>query len=186
MSTKRRRQQGSRSRGAVGFGIAVVVIAAGAATWLVAARPVSTPRADTGLLAAAHQATPSPGAPVVEVFKDPNCGCCSLWVEHLQAAGFVVRTTNTADLMAVKRAHGVPAAMQTCHTALVGGYVVEGHVPAADVLALLRDRPDIVGLGVPGMPVGSPGMEVPGAGVQPYQVLTFDASGQTGVFAQHQ
>lgn len=123
--------------------------------------------------------------PTVEVFKSPTCGCCSKWVEHLQANGFTVRTTNREDLADLKAKHGVPRRVQSCHMAVVNGYVVEGHVPAADVQRLLKERPAIVGLAVPGMPIGSPGMEMPGRKAQPFDVLAFDKDGQTRVFASH-
>src|SRR5262245_14270167 len=110
--------------------------------------------------------------PTVEVYKSPTCGCCSLWVAHLQANGFTVRTSDrdNDDLAAFKATHGVPSAAQSCHTALVNGYVIEGHVPAADVQRLLKERPAVVGIAVPGMPIGSPGMEVEGRPVRPFDV----------------
>jgi hypothetical protein len=123
--------------------------------------------------------------PLVEVYKDPSCGCCAKWVEHLQATGFTVKTTNRSDLAALKAKHGVPQTVQSCHMALVNGYVVEGHVPAEDVKRLLKERPAIVGIAVPGMPIGSPGMEVAGMKAQPFDVLAFDKRGQTRVFASH-
>jgi hypothetical protein len=125
--------------------------------------------------------------PTVEVYKSPTCGCCSLWVEHLQANGFTVRTSERDDpaLADLKAKHGIPATARSCHTALVNGYVIEGHVPAADVQRLLKERPAVVGLAVPGMPIGSPGMEVAGQPMQPFNVLAFDKAGQTRVFASH-
>jgi hypothetical protein len=123
--------------------------------------------------------------PTIEVYKDPTCGCCAKWVEHLQAHGFTAHMTNSRDVASVKASHGVPRQVQSCHTAIVDGYVVEGHVPAADVRRLLTERPAIAGLAVPGMPVGSPGMEMPGARAQAYEVLAFDRSGNTHVFARH-
>ena len=136
------------------------------------------------LVAAQRAPQPAAGA-TVEVFKSPTCGCCSKWVEHLQAHGFAVKATNVDDIGAVKAKHGVPAAVESCHTAVVGGYVVEGHVPAADVQRLLKERPAVAGIGVRGMPIGSPGMEVEGVKPQPYSVLAFDKQGQTRVFAKH-
>ena len=124
----------------------------------------------------------APGAEVT-VYKSPTCGCCTEWVGHLRRHGFRVRTEDLTDLSSIKTRHGVPAALQSCHTALVEGYVVEGHVPADLVERLLRERPRIAGLAVPGMPVGSPGMEVPGVPADRYRVLTFDRSGKTDVFA---
>ncbi|HVL67637.1 MAG TPA: DUF411 domain-containing protein [Vicinamibacterales bacterium] len=124
-------------------------------------------------------------APMVEVFKTPTCGCCSKWVDHIRDAGFEVRATDMSqeELDKVKAKHHVPAAVHSCHTALVSGYVVEGHVPAAEVKRLLKERPKVVGIAVPGMPLGSPGMEVSGIKPHPYDVLTFDKTGNTKVFA---
>ena len=122
---------------------------------------------------------------VVEVYKSPTCGCCSKWVDHMRAQGFEVRATDTGDLDTIKASHGVPRQMQSCHTALVDGYVIEGHVPAADVQRLLRERPAIAGLAVPGMPIGSPGMEVPGVPAQPYDVMAFENDGGASVFATY-
>ena len=123
--------------------------------------------------------------PAVQVYKDPTCGCCSLWVDHLRKAGFSATVTDVGDMTAVKDKHGVPKQARSCHTALVDGYVVEGHVPVEDVQRLLKQRPAVAGLGVPGMPIGSPGMEVAGMKPQPFDVLAFDKSGQTTVFASH-
>lgn len=126
-----------------------------------------------------------PAAPVVQVYKSPTCGCCALWVKHLEQAGFTTRVTETEDVAKIKAQRGVPARAQSCHTAVVDGYVIEGHVPAADVQRLLKERPAVVGLAVPGMPIGSPGMEVPGQRAQPYDVVAFDKQGQMKVFASH-
>ena len=124
-----------------------------------------------------------PSLPTVTVYKSPSCGCCAAWADHLRENGFPVETVETADVQAVKAEYGVPPALQSCHTAVVDGYVVEGHVPAADVKRLLAERPEAGGLAVPGMPVGSPGMEQ-GDTVEPYDVLLID-DGQTSVFARH-
>ena len=123
--------------------------------------------------------------PTIDVYKSATCGCCSKWVEHLKGNGFTVRTTNRENLAEFKASKGVPRRVQSCHTAVVNGYVIEGHVPASDVQRLLKERPAIVGLAVPGMPIGSPGMEVAGRKVQPFDVLAFDKDGQTRVFASH-
>src|SRR5262245_771265 len=133
-----------------------------------------------GGLVAAQRST----MPTVEVFKSPTCGCCASWVKHLQAHGFTTKVTDVEDMTAVKAKYGVPGRLQSCHTAVVNGYVLEGHVPASDVQRLIKERPAVVGAAVPGMPVGSPGMEV-GNTVQPYNVLTFDKQGQTTVFASY-
>jgi len=124
-------------------------------------------------------------APTVQVYKSPTCGCCANWVAHLQQHGFTTRVTETDDVAAIKAQRGVPARVQSCHTAVVDGYVIEGHVPAADVQRLLKERPAVVGIAVPGMPIGSPGMEVPGQKPQKYDVVAFDKQGQTRVFAAH-
>ena len=124
-------------------------------------------------------------APTVQVYKSPTCGCCASWVKHLQQHGFTTRVTDTEDVAAIKAQRGVPARVQSCHTAVVDGYVLEGHVPATDVQRLLKERPAVAGLAVPGMPIGSPGMEVPGQKPQAYDVLAFDKQGQTRVYASH-
>jgi hypothetical protein len=117
----------------------------------------------------------------VQVYKDATCGCCSIWVEHLRRNGFAPTSENVTNLTAIKDKHGVPSQTRSCHTALVGGYVIEGHVPAAEIQRLLKDKPRVAGLAVPGMPIGSPGME--GANPRPYDVLTFDKTGKTTVFS---
>jgi hypothetical protein len=122
--------------------------------------------------------------PAVTVYKDPNCGCCSLWVTHMERAGFRVTATNTADMPALRAKLGVAPHVQSCHTAVVDGFVVEGHVPADDVKRLLSSRPKVKGIAVPGMPIGSPGMEQGNVKHQ-YSVLTFDDAGRTTVFATH-
>src|SRR3954469_4063099 len=124
-------------------------------------------------------------APSVAVVKDPGCGCCTKWVAHLEEAGFKATVTESAAIDALKDSKGVPRAARSCHTATVNGYVIEGHVPAADIKRLLKERPSVVGLAVPGMPAGSPGMEVPGGRVAPYDVIAFDKTGKTSVFASH-
>ena len=129
--------------------------------------------------------TPDQGLPTVLVYKTATCGCCSGWVEHMRQAGFTVDARdlpNNTELMRVKVDAGVPGAMATCHTALVDGYVVEGHVPADQVKRLLAERPEVAGIAVPGMPIGSPGMEGPNA--QPYQVFSFDRQGGAAVFGE--
>ncbi len=117
--------------------------------------------------------------PQMTVYKDPSCGCCLNWVEHLRKNGFEVKAIDVPDIDQVKRTYGVPASAASCHTGLVNGYVIEGHVPADAILKVLREKPAIAGLAVPGMPAGSPGMEVPGGQVQPYTVLAFDKNGKT-------
>lgn len=118
------------------------------------------------------------------VYKDPSCGCCGKWVDHMNANGFAAAVTNTTNMGAIRKQHQIAPQLESCHTALVGGYVIEGHVPASDVKRLLKERPKgIAGLTIPGMPASAPGMDV--TPFQPYTVLTFDAQGKTAVYARH-
>ena len=119
----------------------------------------------------------------ITVYKSPTCGCCNAWIVHLEDNGFSVIKKNLRDTSPIKAAHGVKPRLASCHTALVEGYVVEGHVPAADIRRLLAERPAVKGLTVPGMPMGSPGMEGPRK--DPYNVLTFDARGRSTVFSRY-
>jgi hypothetical protein len=110
-------------------------------------------------------------APAVKVWKDPNCGCCTGWVEHLRQSGFAVAVVEQADLTSIKAEAGIPAELASCHTARIDGYVLEGHVPAAAIRRLIKQRPEAIGLAVPGMPIGSPGME--GGSPEVYAVILF-------------
>jgi hypothetical protein len=123
--------------------------------------------------------------PLVQVYKTPTCGCCANWVKHLQDNGFATRVVDLPNLADIKTKNNVPASAQSCHTATVDGYVIEGHVPAADVKRMLKDRPAVLGLAVPGMPIGSPGMEVPGVKPAAYHVMSFDRKGQLAGYASH-
>ncbi|HEX2092963.1 MAG TPA: DUF411 domain-containing protein [Longimicrobiaceae bacterium] len=135
----------------------------------------------TGITAAwAYE--PAASGPVVTVYKTPSCGCCRKWVDHLRSHGFRVTSHDMADVQPIKRRHGVPGSAASCHTALVGGYVVEGHVPADVIQKLLRERPRVAGVAVPGMPMGSPGMEGPYS--ERYDVVSFDRSGKTAVYVR--
>jgi hypothetical protein len=120
--------------------------------------------------------------PQMTVYKSPTCGCCSKWVEHMQANGFDVKAVNVDDIDKVKRERGVPADAASCHTGLVNGYVVEGHVPADAVLKMLKDKPAFAGIAVAGMPMGSPGMEVPGGQKDAFNIVSFDKSGKTALY----
>lgn len=146
---------------------------------------LGTLAAFAGTAMAAGAASPSGSAlPPVEVFKNPSCGCCGAWVDHLKAAGFSVKVTEVADTAAVRRKQGLPDQFGSCHTGLVGGYVLEGHVPAREVKRLLAARPAALGLAVPGMPVGAPGMEVDDQ-KDAYQVLLVDKQGRSTVYASY-
>ena len=122
--------------------------------------------------------------PAVTVFKDPHCGCCKEWIEHLRKHAFRVTAKDTSEVAPIKRSGRVPAHLGSCHTAFVGGYVIEGHVPAEDIKRLLKEKPKIAGLAVAGMPIGSPGMEV-GDRKDKYDVIAFTRDGSTSVFAKH-
>ena len=123
--------------------------------------------------------------PLLTVHKHPSCGCCGVWIEHMRQAGFRVEARDTAQMSPVKAAAGVPEALASCHTADVDGYFIEGHVPAADVARLLRERPAARGLAVPGMPLGSPGMEHPDGLQQPYTVQLVLDDGSTRPFNRY-
>lgn len=126
----------------------------------------------------------APNLPAVTVYKSPTCGCCGDWVTHLRDNGFPVEVKARSNLRPVKQQVGVPKGLGACHTAVVGNYVVEGHVPADEVKRLLREKPDLRGISVPGMPVGSPGMER-GNRVEPYDVIGFTTTGDTTVVANY-
>ena len=123
------------------------------------------------------------GAPKVEVFKNASCGCCGGWVEHLRQNGFQVTTHDVADVPAERKKLGMPDRLGSCHSAKVGGYAIEGHVPAADIRRLLREKPNALGLAVPSMPPGSPGME--STRPIPYDTLLVARDGSTRVFVRH-
>ena len=119
----------------------------------------------------------------VTVYKNATCGCCAGWIRHLESSGFTVRAYDVPDVSYYKERFGVRPELATCHTAVVEGYVVEGHVPAADIKRLLRERPSVTGIAVPGMPSGSPGMEGPRK--ERYRVYSFDYDGHVDVYASH-
>ncbi len=139
-----------------------------------------------GALRPAAAAAATSAKPVkLTVYKDPSCGCCTKWVEHLRANGLTPEVRDRTDMDALKDSLGVPAALRSCHTAVAGRYVIEGHVPAADLKKLLAGAPaGVIGLAVPDMPAGSPGMEM-GTRKDRYDVMAFTAKGTTSVFARH-
>ena len=116
------------------------------------------------------------------IYKTPTCGCCAKWVDHVRAAGFEATIHDMEDVSPIKQKHGVPEALASCHTAIVDGYVVEGHVPADLITRMITEKPKITGIAVPGMPAGSPGMDM-GPRKVAYDVIAFDRSGKTSVFA---
>ena len=129
-------------------------------------------------------AAQSSAKPQMTVYKSSTCGCCSKWVEHMQANGFEVKAIDVDDIDKVKHERGVPDSAASCHTAVVNGYVVEGHVPADAVLKVLKEKPAIAGIAVPGMPMGAPGMEVPSGQKAAYTIVSFDKTGKTAVYQQ--
>ena len=155
----------------------------------------------SSLLVSACTAAPSPAAsanlaaqparaqtatlPTMQVYKDPNCGCCNGWIRHMRAAGFTVLAQDTTDISPIKQRLGVADAMQSCHTTEIDGYVIEGHVPASDIQRLLTERPKARGLVLPGMPVGSPGMESPDGHTQPFTVMLLADDGTLQPWATH-
>lgn len=127
--------------------------------------------------------TLAPRAAAMTVYRDPSCGCCEAWAEIARKAGYQVTLADRPDMPAIKRQYGVPEELASCHTAIAGGYAIEGHVPMEDVARLLKERPSgIKGIAVAGMPRGSPGMEMPDGSKDPFQVMAFDASGRTSVY----
>ena len=144
-----------------------------------------TTGAPVAVVAAVEQSAEVHGLPVALVHKSPTCGCCGLWVDHLKEAGFQVEVRNSEDVMPVKQRLGVPYGKGSCHTAEIAGYFIEGHVPAEDIKRLLAEKPDAKGLVLPGMPMGSPGMEGPAGTVRPYTVELVGRDGTTSSFSQH-
>jgi hypothetical protein len=138
-------------------------------------------RAAVAAFAAGVTLAGAAAAQEITVYKSPACGCCGKWIEHMRNNGFDVR--DIAAINSVKTRYGVPTDMRSCHTGVVEGYVIEGHVPASDIRRLLNERPKVAGLPAPGMPIGAPGMEV--AKAQPYTVMSFEKDGATAVFAKH-
>lgn len=179
-------------------GLAVLAVAAASAYWLLAGgteAPASAAADRQGSRAASVEGGPDVARSSIpldhdepipmNVYMSPLCGCCGVWVEHVEEHGFEVEVHHRTDQGEVKRAFGVPMALASCHTAVVNGYIIEGHVPGEDVRRFLAEAPAARGLAVPGMPVGSPGMEAPDGRVDPYEVLLFTSDGRMEVFARH-
>lgn len=123
--------------------------------------------------------------PEMIVYRDPECGCCSGWIEHMRAAGFAATVRIEANMAPVKARFGVPDGLVSCHTAVIGGYVIEGHVPAEMVRRLLTERPSLAGIAAPGMPVGAPGMNIPGQAAQAFQIIAFGRDGTQSIFSDY-
>lgn len=163
------------------FVLLALVLGVGALAGAALSFPASGSFQETGELSGEADAL---DAGVVVVYKTPDCGCCSLWAEHLEENGFQVDVRDVEDLGSVKKRFDVPVRVASCHTALVDGYVVEGHVPADALQRFLQSErhSHAAGLAVPGMPIGSPGMEMPGRAAESYDVLLFDEAGELEVF----
>ncbi|HEX2188029.1 MAG TPA: DUF411 domain-containing protein [Longimicrobiaceae bacterium] len=156
---------------------ALVLLAAGCAR----EGDAAPERSAANVPSAATVASAAASGPTITVYKSPTCGCCTKWEDHLREHGFEVVSVARNDVSPVKREHGVPQAMQSCHTGVVDGYAIEGHVPADVIRKLLAERPQVKGIAVPGMPMGSPGMEGPHK--DDYEVFTFDETGPREVYA---
>jgi hypothetical protein len=154
--------------------LAIAVLLAGAAG---ASFAMASPEVADGL-----EAVP---APQMTVYATPTCGCCGAWVEHMRDNGFTVDVVYRDDLEPIRRLRKLPPALTSCHLGVVDGYAVEGHVPAEVVHRLLKDRPEILGVAAPGMPAGSPGMEMPNGFKQPYDIVSGDENGPVGVVASY-
>ena len=148
--------------------------------------PRAAPTSTTSTVSTAGGLQAAPASlPVMTVYKSPTCGCCQSWVDAVKAAGFTVEVHDVDDMTPVKDDAGVPADKRSCHTAIIGGYAIEGHVPPATIKKFLAEHPKAAGLAVPGMPSGSPGMEMPGQEPDHYEVIAFQADGKSSVYESH-
>lgn len=169
-----------RAKMVTGVGVGAALAVAGVGALLVNR---SAEAGDTGAAAAVAATEVRGTGETIVVYRSPTCGCCKAWEDHMRAAGYTVESHEVADVTPTKNEHGVPMPLRSCHTALVDGYVFEGHVPAEDVARVLAERPEIDGLAVPGMPPGSPGMDVPGRENDPFEVFAFRDGGAAEVWA---
>jgi hypothetical protein len=161
------------------IGAGALILTVGLLNVVAFAQSKATPAKKTPAKTAA--ATPAPAKPHLSVYKSPTCGCCAKWVEYMEANGFTATVTNMPDVTPVKVSNGLPPRLGSCHTTLIAGYVIEGHVPVSDIRRLLKEKPPIAGLAAPGMPAGSPGMDVPNS--PPYDIIAFDKTGRTSVYS---
>ena len=160
----------------------LLVAGAVVATTTAAVPTVRPPDRHFSVVPTVRPSAPLTTGPAITVYHSPTCGCCKKWVEYLKADGFTVKSIEQEDLTDIKAELGVVSKVRSCHTAVIAGYVIEGHVPTADIHRLLSEKPKITGLAAPGMPPSSPGMD---GDRQPYEVVTFDGKGATTVWARH-
>jgi hypothetical protein len=159
--------------------VATVVVVGGCSDVAASDGPAPAP-AEAGVAVGSGQS----GGGVMTVYLTPTCGCCGAWVEHMEEEGFTVETVYQNDLSEIRRKHRLPPNLTSCHMGIVDGFAVEGHVPAATVRRMLADRPEILGIAAPGMPIGSPGMEHPDGLRQPYDIIAYDANGRLSIFEE--
>lgn len=160
-------------------GASALILAVGLLNVVAYAQSKTAPAKTTQAKGTAAKATAA--KPHLSVYKSPTCGCCTKWVEYMEANGFTASVTNMPDVTPVKVSNGLPPRLGSCHTTLISGYVIEGHVPVSDIRRLLREKPAIAGLAAPGMPAGSPGMDVPNSPA--YDIIAFDKTGRTSVYS---
>ena len=153
--------------------------------FLIALFTACTPNTASTVTSTSNEVTSQTDRATITVYRSPTWGCCGEWIDYVRDNGYTVEVNDVQNLGEIKSDYQIPTTLQACHTAIVDGYIIEGHVPIAEVERLLSERPDIAGLAVPGMPVGSPGMESSMAADQPFDVIAFDTSGNLEVFAQY-
>lgn len=167
------------------FAVCAIITAAGIVAFTQLQEPTTNVTAIAGVTnTSADVAVDVPEGRKIVVYKSPTCGCCKNWITYLEDAGYEVEFHDEEDMAMVKAKYGVPGRAQSCHTGIIDGYVIEGHVPVADIERLLTEKLDVAGIATPGMPIGSPGMEV-GDQKDPYDVVAFKTTGEVAVFASH-
>jgi hypothetical protein len=165
--------------------LAIAMVALTACNSQQADRAVPPATSDLSVSSASSDPSAPSALPVMTVYKSPTCGCCKSWVDAVKAAGFTVEVHDVDDVTPIKEDAGVPADKRSCHTAIVDGYAIEGHVPPATIKKFLAEHPKAAGLAVPGMPAGSPGMEMPGQQPDHFDVIAFQANGSSSVYESH-
>ncbi|KAF3890220.1 MULTISPECIES: DUF411 domain-containing protein [Nostocales] len=169
------------------LGCATVAVAEGGntASWPISQLMASNPKPTTPNSIWENNIEPNLGTQEITVYRSPSCGCCGSWVKHMQKHGFQIKDIKTDEIEAIKQKYNLPQELASCHTAIIDGYVMEGHIPANDIKRFLQQKPTLAGLAVPGMPVGTPGMEV-GNKKQPFAVVAFNNKGEVKLFQEYQ